>query len=104
MKYLVRRLLLFVVALFAISVVIFLALRVLPGDIATIMAGLNSPPERVEALRAFTAFSARSSPSIPTAKPQLPPALQNLHASFAGEGATLPSSISRVPCLATSDE
>lgn len=52
MKYLVRRLLLFVVALFAISVVIFLALRVLPGDIATIMAGLNSPPERVEALRA----------------------------------------------------
>ena len=52
MKYLARRLLLFVVALFAISVVIFLALRVLPGDIATIMAGLNSPPERVEALRA----------------------------------------------------
>lgn len=44
MNYLARRLLLFVVALFAISVVIFLALRVLPGDIATIMAGLNSPP------------------------------------------------------------
>ena len=52
MNYLARRLLLFVVALFAISVVIFLALRVLPGDIATIMAGLNSPPEREEALRA----------------------------------------------------
>ncbi|PAU68298.1 ABC transporter permease [Bifidobacterium criceti] len=51
MRYLLRRLALFVLALAVISAVVFLALRVLPGDIATIMAGLNSPPERVAALR-----------------------------------------------------
>lgn len=52
LKYLARRCALFALALFVVSVVVFLALRVLPGDLATIMAGLNSPPERVEALRA----------------------------------------------------
>ena len=51
MRYLLRRLALFVLALAVISAVVFLALRVLPGDIATIMAGLNSQPERVAALR-----------------------------------------------------
>ncbi|KFI59474.1 ABC transporter permease [Bifidobacterium cuniculi] len=51
MRYLLRRLALFVVALLVISLVVFLALRVLPGDIATIMAGLNASPERVAALR-----------------------------------------------------
>lgn len=51
MRYLLRRLSLFVVALLVISLAVFLALRVLPGDIATIMAGLNASPERVAALR-----------------------------------------------------
>ncbi|BDR52661.1 hypothetical protein KIM372_05680 [Bombiscardovia nodaiensis] len=51
MRFLLRRLLLFVATLLGISLVIFAALRILPGDLATIMAGLNSPPERVEALR-----------------------------------------------------
>ncbi|MEE1295494.1 MAG: ABC transporter permease, partial [Bifidobacterium sp.] len=52
MRYLARRLALFVAALAVISVVVFLAVRVLPGDVATIMAGLNSPPKRVAQLRA----------------------------------------------------
>ncbi|RBP99900.1 ABC transporter permease [Bifidobacterium xylocopae] len=52
MRFLLRRLLLFALALLGLSLVIFAALRVLPGDVATIMAGLNSPPERVAALRA----------------------------------------------------
>ncbi|BDR54975.1 ABC transporter permease [Bombiscardovia apis] len=52
MRFLLRRLLLFALALLAISLVIFAALRILPGDVATIMAGLNAPPDRVEALRA----------------------------------------------------
>ncbi len=51
MRFVIRRLALFVVALLAISVVIFAALRVLPGDVATVMAGVNSTTERVEQLR-----------------------------------------------------
>lgn len=51
MRFVIRRLLLFVAALFGISVLVFAALRVLPGDVASIMAGVNSSPERVEALR-----------------------------------------------------
>ena len=51
MRFVIRRLLLFVAALFGISILVFAALRVLPGDVASIMAGLNSPPERVAALR-----------------------------------------------------
>lgn len=39
-------------ALLAISLIVFLMLRVLPGDIAAVMAGTNSPPERVAQLRA----------------------------------------------------
>lgn len=52
MRFIARRLALFVVALLAVSVVVFVALRVLPGDVASVMAGLNSPAERVEQLRA----------------------------------------------------
>ncbi|WEV71947.1 ABC transporter permease [Bifidobacterium sp. ESL0790] len=52
MRFVIQRFLLFVAALLAISVVIFAALRVLPGDVATVMAGLNSPPGRVARLRA----------------------------------------------------
>lgn len=51
MRFVVRRFLLFIAALFAISVVIFAALRILPGDAASVMAGLNAPPERVAMLR-----------------------------------------------------
>ncbi|MBM6687112.1 ABC transporter permease, partial [Faecalicatena contorta] len=45
MRFVLRRLLLFVVALLAISVAVFAMLRVLPGDVAAVMAGVNSPPE-----------------------------------------------------------
>lgn len=47
-----QRLLLFIAALFCISAAVFLALRVLPGDVAQVMAGLNSPHGKVEQLRA----------------------------------------------------
>lgn len=47
-----RRLLLFIAALFCISAAVFLALRVLPGDVAQVMAGINSPHGKVEQLRA----------------------------------------------------
>ena len=52
MRFVARRLSLFIAALFGVSVVVFAALRILPGDVASVMAGLNSPPERVAALRA----------------------------------------------------
>lgn len=42
MRFVIRRLLLFAAALFGISIVVFAALRVLPGDVASVMAGLNS--------------------------------------------------------------
>ncbi|MBT1170775.1 ABC transporter permease [Bifidobacterium sp. SO4] len=51
MRFVVRRLLLFVVALFGLSVAVFAALRVLPGDVASIMAGVNAPPEKAAQLR-----------------------------------------------------
>ncbi|MCH4209677.1 ABC transporter permease [Bifidobacterium sp.] len=51
MRFLLRRLALFIAALAVISVLIFMALRVLPGDVASVMAGMNSPPARVAALR-----------------------------------------------------
>ena len=47
MRFVLKRLALFVVALFGLSVVVFAALRILPGDVASVMAGVNSPPERV---------------------------------------------------------
>ena len=46
------RVLLFLLALLGISVVIFISLRVLPGDVAQVMAGLNAPRGKVEELRA----------------------------------------------------
>lgn len=52
MKFLLQRLGLFVLALLVISLVIFLAIRILPGDIAALMAGTDATPERVAALRA----------------------------------------------------
>lgn len=52
MRFIVRRLLLFIVALFGISVLVFAVLRILPGDVAVVMAGTNASPSRVAALRA----------------------------------------------------
>ena len=51
MKYMLRRLAMFVVALIVISIIVFVMLRILPGDIAAVMAGTNATPERVAALR-----------------------------------------------------
>ncbi|MCI1983532.1 MAG: ABC transporter permease [Bifidobacteriaceae bacterium] len=52
LKFVVRRLVLFVVALALLSVVVFACLRILPGNVAAVMAGTNSTPERVAALSA----------------------------------------------------
>lgn len=51
MRFVIRRLLLFVAALFGISIVVFAALRILPGDVASVMAGINAPASRVTQLR-----------------------------------------------------
>ena len=52
MRVVIARLALFAAALLGMSIVIFLCLRVLPGDVAVVMAGANAPPTRVTALRA----------------------------------------------------
>jgi peptide/nickel transport system permease protein len=49
--FLLRRLGLLVVAFFVTSVVVFLLLRLLPGDLAAVVGGTDAPPERIEALR-----------------------------------------------------
>lgn len=51
-RFLLRRMVLFLLALWGLSALIFCALRILPGDVATIMAGTKATPARVEALRA----------------------------------------------------
>lgn len=51
-RYVARRILLLLVALVAVSLVIFLAIRVLPGDVAVVMAGTDASPAQVSALRA----------------------------------------------------
>lgn len=47
----VRRLLFFAAAMVILSILVFLVLRVLPGDQASLIAGLNSTPEQVARLR-----------------------------------------------------
>jgi peptide/nickel transport system permease protein len=49
--YVLRRLALLVVALAVASVVVFALLRLLPGDLASVIAGPEAPPERVDAIR-----------------------------------------------------
>ena len=51
-RYALTRLALLVVGLVVASVLIFLALRVLPGDIATLIAGTNSTHAQIAAIRA----------------------------------------------------
>ncbi len=50
-RYTLTRLALLLLGLLVASVLIFLTLRVLPGDIAQLIAGVNSTPEQVEAIR-----------------------------------------------------
>lgn len=50
-RYLATRLVLLVVGLLVASLLIFTALRVLPGDAAQLIAGTNSTPEQVAAIR-----------------------------------------------------
>ncbi|HYJ50336.1 MAG TPA: ABC transporter permease [Microbacterium sp.] len=50
-RYALTRLSLLLLGLLVASVLIFLTLRVLPGDIAQLIAGTNSTPEQVEAIR-----------------------------------------------------
>ncbi|MEV7694209.1 ABC transporter permease [Microbacterium sp. NPDC089189] len=50
-RYTLTRLGLLVVGLAVASVIIFLSLRVLPGDVAQLIAGTNSSPEQIAAIR-----------------------------------------------------
>ncbi len=50
-RFLVGRLLLLVVGLLVASIIVFATLRVLPGDVAQIVAGTQSTPAQVEQLR-----------------------------------------------------
>ncbi len=50
-RYALTRLALLLLGLFVASAIIFLALRVLPGDVAQLIAGTNSTPEQVAAIR-----------------------------------------------------
>lgn len=50
-RYTLTRLALLLLGLFVASVLIFLTLRVLPGDVAQLIAGTNSTPEQVATIR-----------------------------------------------------
>ncbi|WP_243076892.1 ABC transporter permease [Microbacterium sp. SS28] len=50
-RYTLTRLALLLLGLFVASVLIFLSLRVLPGDVAQLIAGTNSSPEQIAAIR-----------------------------------------------------
>ena len=52
MRFVGKRLMLFVVALMGLSALVFVMLRVLPGDVAAVIAGTNATPERIASLRA----------------------------------------------------
>ncbi|WP_127472744.1 ABC transporter permease [Microbacterium sulfonylureivorans] len=50
-RYTLTRLALLLLGLLVASVLIFLSLRVLPGDVAQLIAGTNSTPEQIAAIR-----------------------------------------------------
>ncbi|MFE7845980.1 ABC transporter permease [Microbacterium sp. NPDC057407] len=50
-RYTLTRLALLLLGLLVASVLIFLSLRVLPGDVAQLIAGTNSTPEQIQAIR-----------------------------------------------------
>lgn len=52
MRFLGKRLLLFVEALVGLSLLVFALLRILPGDVAAVVAGTNATAERLTSLRA----------------------------------------------------
>ena len=52
MRFLGKRLLLFVGALVGLSLLVFALLRILPGDVAAVVAGTNATAERLTSLRA----------------------------------------------------
>jgi peptide/nickel transport system permease protein len=49
--YLIKRVIALILTLFLVSVVIFVVMRIIPGDPAQIILGLQATPEAVEALR-----------------------------------------------------
>lgn len=51
-RFVLTRLVLLVIGLFVASALIFTTLRVLPGDVAQVIAGTDSTPEQVQAIRA----------------------------------------------------
>ncbi|SEC03696.1 peptide/nickel transport system permease protein [Paramicrobacterium humi] len=50
-RFVLTRLVLLVIGLFVASALIFTTLRVLPGDVAQVIAGTDSTPEQVQAIR-----------------------------------------------------
>ncbi|WP_299087318.1 ABC transporter permease [uncultured Microbacterium sp.] len=50
-RYALTRLALLLLGLFVASALIFLTLRILPGDVAQLIAGVGSTPEQVDAIR-----------------------------------------------------
>lgn len=50
-RYALTRLALLLLGLFVASALIFVTLRILPGDVAQLIAGVNSTPEQVDAIR-----------------------------------------------------
>jgi isoleucyl-tRNA synthetase len=59
--YLVRRFGLMILTLFGISIIIFMLLRLTPGDPAAILAGENATPEQLERIRFQHPLYARTS-------------------------------------------
>ena len=49
--YIVRRLVLLIVACFVTTIIVFLLLRLLPGDLALVVGGTEATPERIEVIR-----------------------------------------------------
>ena len=49
--YVLRRLGLLLLAIFVTSIVVFLLLRLLPGDLATVIGGTQATPEQIAAIR-----------------------------------------------------
>jgi peptide/nickel transport system permease protein len=49
--FVLRRLALLVLAIFVSSIVVFLLLRLLPGDLARVVGGTEATPEQIEAIR-----------------------------------------------------
>jgi len=51
MKYIVKKLFTLIMTLFFVSVAVFLAFQIIPGDVVTSILGTEATPERQEALR-----------------------------------------------------